>query len=107
MSGQILDGRYRVTAPLGSGSFGQTYLAEDTRRPGQPKCVVKQLQLADPDPQIMQTARRLFKTEAETLETLGEHPQISWLLAYFEEKDEFYIVQEFIQLLLRSGWAFL
>ncbi|MBC6421253.1 MAG: serine/threonine protein kinase [Hormoscilla sp. SP12CHS1] len=96
MSGQILDGRYRVTAPLGSGSFGQTYLAEDTRRPGQPKCVVKQLQLADPDPQIMQTARRLFKTEAETLETLGEHPQIPRLLAYFEEKDELYIVQEFI-----------
>jgi len=44
----------------------------------------------------MQTARRLFKTEAETLETLGEHPQIPRLLAYFEEKDEFYIVQEFI-----------
>lgn len=94
--GQILDRRYRVTASLGSGSFGQTYLAEDTKRPGHPKCVVKQLHLADPDPQIMQTARRLFTTEAETLETLGEHPQIPRLLAYFEEKGEFYIVQEFI-----------
>lgn len=96
MSGQILDGRYRVTAPLGSGSFGQTYLAEDTKRPGHPKCVVKQLHLADPDPQIIQTARRLFTTEAETLEKLGEHRQIPRLLAYFEEKGEFYIVQEFI-----------
>jgi len=96
MSGQILDGRYKVTAPLGSGSFGQTYLAEDTKRPGHPKCVVKQLHLADPNPQIMQTARRLFTTEAETLETLGEHRQIPRLLAYFEEHGEFYIVQEFI-----------
>ncbi|MGK7904461.1 MAG: protein kinase [Hormoscilla sp.] len=94
--GQILDGRYQVTAPLGAGSFGQTYLAEDTKRPGQPKCVVKQLHLANPDPQIRQTARRLFTTEAETLETLGEHRQIPRLLAYFEEEGEFYIVQEFI-----------
>jgi len=96
MIGQILDGRYKVTAPLGSGSFGQTYLAEDTKRPRHPKCVVKQLHLADRDPQILQTARRLFTTEAETLEKLGEHPQIPRLLAYFEEKGEFYIVQEFI-----------
>ncbi len=44
----------------------------------------------------MQTARRLFTTEAETLEKLGEHLQIPRLLAYFEKKGEFSIVQEFI-----------
>jgi serine/threonine-protein kinase len=39
----------------------------------------------------------LFQTEAEILEQLGNHDQIPRLLAYFEESQEFYLVQEFIQ----------
>jgi serine/threonine protein kinase len=35
MVGQLLDRRYRVVQILSSGAFGQTYLAVDTRRPGQ------------------------------------------------------------------------
>ena len=41
--GKKLDGRYRVTRSLAVGGFGQTYIAEDTRRPGHPQCVVKLL----------------------------------------------------------------
>ncbi|UWU46660.1 hypothetical protein APLC1_1381 [Limnospira platensis C1] len=41
--GQLLDGRYRIVQILSSGAFSQTYLAADTRRPGHPQCVVKQL----------------------------------------------------------------
>jgi CHASE2 domain-containing sensor protein/tRNA A-37 threonylcarbamoyl transferase component Bud32 len=92
----ILDGRYQVESTLGSGGFGVTYLARDTKRPGQPQCVIKQLVPARRDPNFVSLARRLFNTEAEILSKLGHHPQIPHLLAYFEEQQEFYLVQEFI-----------
>jgi serine/threonine protein kinase len=38
----------------------------------------------------------LFKSEAQTLQVLGNHNQIPQLLAYFEEEEEFYLVQEYI-----------
>jgi WD40 repeat protein len=93
---QLLDGRYQITQVLAKGGFGQTYLAIDTRRPGRPTCVVKHLQPNTDNPQLLLTIQRLFGVEADTLEKLGQHPQIPQLLAYFEENGEFYLVQEFI-----------
>jgi CHASE2 domain-containing sensor protein/predicted Ser/Thr protein kinase len=93
----ILNRRYKIVQPLGAGGFGKTYVAEDTQRPGNPPCVVKQLLPARQDSQFLEIARRLFKTEAEILELLGKHEQIPQLLAYFEENHQFYLVQEFIQ----------
>src|SRR4028119_711999 len=97
MLGKLLDRRYQVTQVLGAGGFGRTYLAQDTRRPGNPTCVVKQLKPVSSEPGFLETARRLFTSEAETLEQLGNHDQITRLLAYFEEDQEFYLVQEFIE----------
>jgi serine/threonine-protein kinase len=94
--GQLLDGRYRVVQPLGAGGFGQTYLAQDTKIPNHPTCVVKHLKPVSNDPQVLETARRFFKSEGETLAVLGNHPQIPRLLAYFEENRDFYLVQEYI-----------
>ncbi|MEH2177193.1 serine/threonine-protein kinase [Nostoc sp.] len=97
MLGQLLDGRYQVLQILGGGGFGQTYIAQDTHRPGFPKCVVKHLKPVTRSPEFLKTARRLFTSEAETLEKLGYHDQIPRLLAYFEENQEFFLVQEFIE----------
>ncbi|NEO81852.1 protein kinase, partial [Moorena sp. SIO4G3] len=97
MLGKLLDGRYQVTQVLGSGGFGKTYLAKDTKRPGNPSCVVKQLMPPNGSQTFLDTARRLFSREAETLEKLGNHDQIPRLLAYFEEDHEFYLVQQFIE----------
>ncbi len=96
MIDRLLGGRYQVIEILGIGGFSQTYVAEDTHRPGKPKCVVKHLQPATSNYTFLQNARRLFKAEAETLEKLGHHEQIPRLLAYFEENQEFYLVQDFV-----------
>ncbi len=97
MIGQLLDRRYRIVQILSSGAFGQTYLAADMRRPGHPHCVVKQLRPPNNNSNILKTALRLFEKEAEILEKLGRHPQIPMLLAYFEENNNFYLVEEFIE----------
>ena len=97
MPGELLGGRYRIIQTLAQGGFGQTYLAEDIHRPGKPRCVVKQLKPARNDPQFLDNARRLFLAEAETLERLGNHDQIPRLLAYFEENQEFYLIQDYIE----------
>ncbi|MBD2092135.1 tetratricopeptide repeat protein [Microcoleus sp. FACHB-1515] len=97
MLGQVLGGRYLIIRHLGGGGFGQTYLAQDQHLPGNPVCVVKQLKPKIRDPQALQTARRLFDREAEALYTLGCHDQIPRLYAHFEENQEFYLVQEFIE----------
>lgn len=97
MPAKVLDGRYKLIKKIGAGGFGQTFIARDMRRPGSPPCVVKQLKPASDDPNFIREARRLFNTEAETLEKLGKHDQIPQLLAYFEEDKQFFLVQEFIE----------
>jgi serine/threonine protein kinase len=96
MIGSTLSGRYKVSSVLGAGGMGRTYVAQDTLRPGHPTCVVKQLKPASDDAGVLEIARRLFATEAEILEQLGNHDQVPRLLAYFEQDHEFYLVQEFI-----------
>ncbi|MEM7771515.1 MAG: serine/threonine-protein kinase [Cyanobacteria bacterium P01_A01_bin.37] len=93
--GALVGGRYRVTCRLAEGTFGHTYLAKDTHLPNNPECVIKQLKL-QADDKAMSMARRLFETEARTLYRLGAHDQIPHLLAHFEQKDEFFLSQEFI-----------
>lgn len=96
ISGKILDGRYRIVKVLGAGGFSETYIAEDSKRPGNPLCVVKQLKPVNDKPAQLEVARRLFKSEAQTLEKLGKHDLIPQLLAYFEEEEEFYLVQQYV-----------
>ncbi len=96
MLGNTLVGRYQIISHLGDGGFGETFVACDTHLPGLPQCVVKKLKPQATDPLNLETARRLFDTEAQVLYKLGIHDQIPQLLAYFEENAEFYLVQEFI-----------
>jgi serine/threonine protein kinase len=105
MIDQLLDQRYKVLQILGAGGFGRTYISQDLKQPSKPKCVIKQLQPQGVDDPTLSDASRdnrwdlalkFFEKEAETLEVLGNHDQIPRLLAYFEEEQEFYLVQEFI-----------
>lgn len=82
---------------LGAGGFGQTFLAKDTQLPGQPLCVVKQLKPQVKSGSRWELAKRLFDTEAAVLYQLGNHDQIPRLLAHFEDNQEFYLVQEYVE----------
>jgi len=85
--------RYEVTETLGGGGFAITYLARDIMQPSKPLCVVKQLRPNQTHPRVID----FFNKEAAILEKLGKHPQIPQLLAHFQEDDNLYIVQEYIQ----------
>ncbi|HEY9603407.1 MAG TPA: serine/threonine-protein kinase [Allocoleopsis sp.] len=92
-----LAGRYQIVEPLGRGGFGQTFLAKDLHLPDRPLCVIKKLQPKVSDPLTFATAKRLFDREAQTLARLGDHNQIPRLFAHFEQDEQFYLVQEFIE----------
>jgi formylglycine-generating enzyme required for sulfatase activity/tRNA A-37 threonylcarbamoyl transferase component Bud32 len=97
-SGQILRNHYKIIKSLGTGGFGDTYLAQDLDLPGNPKCVVKHLKPKSLDPIVLSIARKLFEREAETLYKLGrDSDQIPRLFAHFQEGREFYLVQEYIE----------
>lgn len=96
---QLIKNRYRILPPpLGEGGFGITYLVQDTDSPGKLQRVLKQLKLFEQQtPDAIATAKRLFKQEADILKKLGQHDRIPELFDYFEENQEFYLVQELIK----------
>jgi len=93
----LLAGRYQLLNCLSVSNFCHTYLGIDTQRPSQPRCIIKRLSLSHHDPKFMEVARRLFYQEALSLERLGVHDRIPLLLAYLEDQEYFYIIQEFIE----------
>lgn len=84
---------YQIIRELGSGGFSRTYEATDIQKFNQP-CVIKHLspQYQDITPKMID----LFHHEAQQLLQFGKHPQIPELYAFFEENQQFYLVQEYI-----------
>jgi serine/threonine-protein kinase len=93
----LLGERYQILGILGKGGFGATFASSDLSLPGKPICVVKQLRPSTNDPNIFRMAKELFEREAETLGKVGVHPQVPRLLNYFEENQQFYLVQEYVR----------
>lgn len=92
----LLRDRYLVQRALGQGGFGATFLASDRSLPGEPCCVIKQLRPTTTVSHVLQMARELFEREARTLGKIGNHPQVPRLLDYFENDQQFYLVQEYV-----------
>ncbi len=93
---KVLLNRYQIIKELGSGGFGDTYLAKDTALPNNPFCVVKHLLPKFSSPDSFSIAKSLFEREAKMLYRLGKHDRIPSLYAHFEEEQQFYLVQDFI-----------
>ncbi len=64
---RLLGNRYKIIKLIGSGGFGETYLAEDMHMPGNVHCVVKHLTPRYSEPDTLSIAQRFFKKEAEIL----------------------------------------
>jgi serine/threonine protein kinase, bacterial len=96
-SSLLLRERYQILGILGKGGFGATFATQDLSLPGKPLCVVKQLRPSTDDPNVFRMAKELFEREAETLGKVGSHPQVPRLLDYFEDQQQFYLVQEYIK----------
>ncbi|BAZ20277.1 protein kinase [Kalymmatonema gypsitolerans NIES-4073] len=91
----VLRNRYRPIKSLGGGGFGKTYLAEDIDKLDE-HCVIKQFAPQVQGTATLNKATELFEQEAKRLQQLGKHLKIPTLLAYFEQDNRLYLVQEFI-----------
>jgi len=94
--GKILQQRYKIVQNLGSGLFGQNYLAEDLKTSLHTLYVIKCLKISSELNNLESTKQR-FLTEIEKLRCLEKHNGISQIIAAFEEDGQFYLVQELIK----------
>ena len=93
---KLLRSRFRVIRVLSDeGGFCRTYLAEDIDKLNE-RCVIKQFAPKVQGTWAFKKAMELFQQEAQRLQDLGEHPQIPTLIAYFEQDQNMYLVEQFI-----------
>jgi serine/threonine protein kinase len=89
-----LDNRYRPLSFLAQGGFGRTFLAADRVAENSVNCVVKQF--CPTAVNATDKARSLFHQEADRLAQFQTQVQIPRLLAHFEQANQLYLVQEWI-----------
>ena len=97
ISGGVIGNRYLIKSILRQGEFGCTYLAVDSYRFYEP-CVLQEFNLTftDINDEVRKKLHYLVKQEVEGLYQL-DHCQITKILAYFPQKERFFLVQEYIQ----------
>ncbi len=96
----LLKDRYRASRFLDSGGMSRAYLAVDEDTPSRQLCVIKQFFPAPhvaTNPKSFGKSLELFQREAKQLDKLGRESQnIPKLLAFLEQDQKLYLVQEYI-----------
>lgn len=88
----IIKGQYEVIQTLQENELETIYVAYNLYLPDKPKCIIKQLQ----NPSDFSIVK--LEKEAITLRNLGEkNNYIPQLFAYFQDKDLFYLIFEYIE----------
>lgn len=83
-----LGDRYMAFQPIGGGVSSRTFLATDSRKLTNNRCVIKEFE--------QQHDGEAFRYQLASIEPLFQHPQFPSVFAYFERDDYHYLVQEFI-----------
>ncbi|MEG4111208.1 MULTISPECIES: bifunctional serine/threonine-protein kinase/ABC transporter substrate-binding protein [unclassified Microcoleus] len=94
--GDILRQRYQIVSELGRGGFARTYTARDLDIPDNHLCVIKEIRQPS-DPQLLPEAQQRLEREVRSLRRLGGHSRIPQLFDSFQENDNFYLIQEYIE----------
>ncbi|WP_052050373.1 serine/threonine-protein kinase [Leptolyngbya sp. KIOST-1] len=92
---RLLGGHYRVLRQLSQGSFGDTYLAEDTHR-FQELCVLKEFNPQVPGKLALDKAQTLFEREASILYQIN-HPQVPRFRELLRDEGRLFLVQDYVE----------
>ncbi|TMV52239.1 hypothetical protein FE783_04660 [Paenibacillus mesophilus] len=88
--GTVIRGRYSIRKVLGIGSYGISYLCEDSAANGH-TCVMKQVK---PSKRAGRTGLPVYEREAAVLGKF-DHPDIPKLLDRFEERNDLFLCMEY------------
>ena len=95
--GTVLQKRYKILETHKVGGMSIVYRAQDLRFEKASRiCAVKQMHYVIADPMMREVTVQNFDREANILASLS-HPAIPSVLDYFNERDQLYLVMEFIE----------
>ncbi|MEM9120873.1 MAG: AAA-like domain-containing protein [Cyanobacteria bacterium P01_F01_bin.56] len=94
---RIIRKRYEVVSKLSSNSPIKAYLVRDLDLAGKPQYIIKHLNSAANNLNLLEHIKDLFHNRLKDFEKIRGHEKIPNLIAFFEEDGEFYIVQDFIE----------
>ncbi|MEM8832383.1 MAG: protein kinase, partial [Cyanobacteria bacterium P01_G01_bin.19] len=97
LAGKTVKEHFYLEKKLDSGGFGAIYVARDTFSAIGGNYIVKHFAPNYSNQAQWETAMRLFRQESDSLQELGNHPQIPRIYDFFEEDSNFFLVQELIE----------
>lgn len=96
ITGQVLQGTYRILGLLGQGGMGAVYIAEHTRLVGRRFAIKENVPDPIADPRVLAQLRQQFYAEARVLASL-DHPNLPKVSDYFALGGNEYLVMDYVE----------
>ena len=97
LAGKTIKEHYYLESMLGSSGFGTIYLSRDIKSAVGSRYIIKHFCPSYNNQTQQEQAITLFKQESNSLQKLGNHPQIPRIYDFFIENNNFFLVQELIE----------